>query len=300
MAIYVLGAPLGGVLGYLAGGWLNERFGWQIMFVMLGLPGLLLAPLTWFTVREPRCTKLTSKTISLGPPKVPPHAPAQQNLKEVCVTLWANTTIRYLLLSVSVNVFFFSGISQWQPAFFIRSYGLTSGELGTWLAMISGFGSIVGTYLGGALASGYAANNERLQLKAMGVACGTLGVLSIFIYLSPNRYFAFGVTGVVAVLGSVSTGPLFATIQTLVLERQRATAIALIYLCANLIGMGLGPLAVGALSDALRPWADEESLRYALLVLCPGYLLGGWLQWMGSRTVIRDLSKMQVEETVPQ
>jgi hypothetical protein len=60
-------------------------------------------------------------------------------------------------------------------------------------------------------------------------------------------------------------------------------------LFANLIGMGLGPLAAGALSDALRPLFGEESLRYALLALCPGYLWAGWHLWQASKTVASDL-----------
>jgi MFS family permease len=77
---------------------------------------------------------------------------------------------------------------------------------------------------------------------------------------------------------------------------MRAMAIALIYLFANLIGMGLGPLAAGALSDGLRSWAGEESLRYALLALCPGYLWSGWHLWQAGKTVTRDVQAVQSEE----
>lgn len=69
----------------------------------------------------------------------------------------------------------------------------------------------------------------------------------------------------------------------------------LVLLVANLIGMGLGPLATGALSDALRPWASEESLRYALLTLAPGYCWAGWHAWRASATVARDLAAMPID-----
>jgi MFS family permease len=88
------------------------------------------------------------------------------------------------------------------------------------------------------------------------------------------------------------TGPAFAVINTLVPERMRATAIALIYLFANLIGMGLGPWATGALSDFLRPWAGEESLRYALLALSPGTAWMAVHFWKASKSVGSDLSKV--------
>ena len=62
--------------------------------------------------------------------------------------------------------------------------------------------------------------------------------------------------------------------------------------------MGLGPLAVGVLSDALRPLFAEESLRYALLVMCPGYLWGAWYLWRASKTVARDLEAMRVDRDI--
>ena len=191
---------------------------------------------------------------------------------DVCVTLWANVTFRHLLLSYSVLLFFSYGISKWLPAFFIRSHGLSTGELGAWFAVIWGGGALLGTYLGGELASRRAASNERLQLKVMAVVYCAYGIISFSTYLTSNYYVAFGSMGLGAVGIAAANGPLFATMQTLVPDRMRATSIAVVYLFGNLIGMGLGPLAVGVLSDAFRPWAAEESLRYALLTLCPGFL----------------------------
>jgi MFS family permease len=284
VAIYMLGGALSGLIGYFLAGWLNEFYGWRAMFMMLGLPGLGLASLTWFSLREPRTEKITAAAPSS----------AELSLKEVCATLWANRTFRHLLICFSIVCFFGYGIGQWQAAFFIRTYGIKTGELGTWLAAICGIGGMAGTYLGGEWASRRAANNERLQFKAMAIVCCGLGAISALIYLASNHYVAFGLMGLLAVGGASIGGPQFAAIQTLVPERMRATSIALIYLAANLIGMGLGPLAVGLLSDALRPWAGEQSLRYSLLALCPGYLLGGWQLWQASRTVTQDLAAVHV------
>jgi MFS family permease len=119
------------------------------------------------------------------------------------------------------------------------------------------------------------------------------GIATAFIYLASNHYVAFGLIGLSALGGATVAGPLFATIQSVVPQRMRAMAIALIYLFGNLIGMGLGPLAVGALSDVLTSWTGEESLRYALLIMCPGYLWGGWYLWRASRTVKRDIEIVQ-------
>ena len=257
-----------------------------------------------FRSREPRRGKPMRNPLRRLPASSPtPRDPRQflrvesMSLREVWLSLWANTTFRHLLFCFSVSFFFGYGILQWQPAFFIRSYGMDTGELGTWFAVIYGVGGILGTYLGGELASRYAANNERLQLRATAVAYCGFGVISAFIYIAHNHYLAFGMMGLAAVGGAAVNGPLFATIQTLVPQHVRAVSVAIIYLFANLIGMGLGPLAAGALSDALRPFVGEESLRYALLALCPGYLWCGWHLWRASRTVTRDLEEVQVEST---
>jgi MFS family permease len=283
-ARYMLGGALSVVIGYFVTGWLNELYGWRATFMLLGLPGLVLAPLAWFTLKEPRRAKRAESSTMIAASSV--LAPG---FREVWATLWAKRSFRHLLLSYAVMAFFAQGIAKWQPAFFMRSHGLETGELGTWFAVIYGAATALGIYVGGEWASRRAAHDERLQLKVIAVVKCSLGVIGFFVYFSPNPYLAFGLMALVAVVGATAFGPLLATIQTLVPERMRATSIALIYLFANLIGMGLGPLATGFLSDMFRPWAGDESLRYALLALCPGYLWVAWHTWEASRTVTRDL-----------
>jgi MFS family permease len=126
----------------------------------------------------------------------------------------------------------------------------------------------------------------------MASVTASFGIVSVFIYLSPNLHLAFGLLVIATVGGLMINGPLFALIQTLVPQRMRATAVALIFLFANLIG-GLGPWAVGALSDALRPLVGEDSLRYSLLALCPGFFWSAWHFWRGSKTVADDVETAQ-------
>jgi len=159
-------------------------------------------------------------------------------------------------------------------------------------------GGLLGTYLGGQLASRLAANNERLQLVGMAASYVCVAVVSAFIYLSPNHYLSFGFVGI-ATLGSyAANGPLFATIQTLVPEHMRATSIAILYFFANLIGLGIGPFAVGVLSDSLRSSFGEESLRYALLAFCPGFFCAGWYLWRASKTVTGDVEASQRDSRI--
>jgi MFS transporter, Spinster family, sphingosine-1-phosphate transporter len=300
VARYMLGGALANVIGFLLAGWLNELYGWRAMFMLLGLPGLGLAVLGLLTLREPRQGVRTGEhscaepVASLPPPVSAAVSSDHPSLKEVCATLWANRTFRNLLLCFAVSAFFNSGLVQWQAVFFIRSYGLKTGELGTWFGMIYGIGGLLGLYFGGELASRFAAGNERLQLKTIAILYSGVAVFSALVYLSPNHYLAFGWMALAGVGGAAANGPLFATIQTLVPDRMRAMSIAILNLLANLVGMGLGPLATGALSDALRPLFGQDSLRYALVVLCPGYFWSAWYIWRASKTVTRDLESTDI------
>lgn len=280
-ARYMLGSPASAVVGYLAGGWLNEEVGWRKTFIVLGLPGLLLAALARFTLKEPRKSAV-ARTAGLP-------ASGGTTLPGVLATLWANATFRNLLASYSLISFFGYGITKWQPVFFTRSFGLHSGELGSWLALTLGCSGFVGVYLGGEMAVRRTANDERSQLRAMAVAYSACGLISAIVYTARDLHLAMGALALATLMGTITLGPLLSTIQTLVPPSMRATAVALIYLVANLFGLGLGPLVAGAVSDALRPAWGQESLRYALLALCPGYFWGGWHLWLASRTVAQDL-----------
>jgi MFS transporter, Spinster family, sphingosine-1-phosphate transporter len=275
-ARYMLGGPLSVVIGYCAAGWLNEFFGWRLTFVILGVPGLMLALLAATTLREPRAQQTAHRK------------PQEPGLREIATVLWANRTFMHLLIAFSLMFFFSYGVWQWVPAFFIRSHGLGTGQIGTWFAIVWGAGGLLGTYSGGELAARYAANNERLQLRAMGIAVALVGVLVSCIFIARSHDIAFAIMAIVAIGWSATYGPLFATIQAVVPQEMRAVSIAVVFLFANLIGMGLGPLAAGLISDVLSPRAGAESLRYALLSLAPGYVWAAWHLWRASRTVIED------------
>jgi predicted MFS family arabinose efflux permease len=275
-ARYMLGGPLSVVIGNSVAGWLNQFYGWRLTFVALGVPGVLLAVLAAVSLKEPRSGR--PQPLERGP-----------DLKRVAATLWANKTFVHLLFAFAVMFFFSYGVWQWVPTFFVRSHGLGTGEIGTWLAVAWGAGGLLGTYWGGELAARHAAHDEGRQLRAISVLVVAVGVLVSCIFITRSHYLAFALMAVAAAGWSATYGPLFAAIQAVLQPEMRAVSIAILFLFANLIGMGIGPLAAGMISDALAPWAGPESLRYALLILSPGYLWGAWHLWRASRTLTRDL-----------
>jgi MFS family permease len=284
VARYMLGTPLSALIGYFAAGWLNEYYGWRTTFVLLGLPGIALALVVALTLREPPRRPAEGAGADIDPTTAPPPG-----LLATLRILWSIRTYRYLLIAMSILSFFSSGIGKWQPTFFVRSYGLSTGELGTWFTLVFGIGGVVGTLLGGELASRYAANDERRQLLAIAIIYSALSAIWALIYVSPNHYLAFAWLGLAIIAGMAALGPLFAMVQTLVPPGLRAMSVAILFFFSNLIGGGLGPFAAGVLSDWLHTLLGNESLRYALLALCPGNLIGGYFVWRASRTATSDI-----------
>jgi MFS family permease len=287
MSYFLLGGPLSLIVGYLLAGQLNEIYGWRVTFMLLGIPGVALAVLAWFTLREPR---IPLRNTQDSPGMSESHArEASPQLAEVAAYLGKNAAFRNLLIAFAVSSFFSAGIGQWQAAFFIRSFGIATSDLGVYLTVTFGVGSLIGVLLGGYLATRFAARNERLQLRLMALAIVGFGVLSACVYLSHDPKTAFALLALATLGTTLLNAPLFAMIQALVPERMRALSVAAIYFVANLIGGGLGPLAAGVMSDALNASLHQESLRYALLALCPGYLWSAWHLIRAGKTVRRDI-----------
>lgn len=274
MAVYWLCYPLAVIFGYLVGGWLADQFGWRITFIILGVPGILLALLVKLTLREPRFdgSEIINKSDHLG-------------FYKVLKTLWKEKTFRRILIAFCVAYFFASGIFQWVPTFYIRSHGVELDELGTWFAFSWGLCGLLGGYLGGVITTKYAASKERLQMRAVALIFIASSLVFALICLTESKLHSFLFLSMIGVLANLSNGAIFSAIQSLVDEKMRSVSIALIFFLANLIGLGFGPLAVGLISDLLEPHFGNESLRYALVAFTPGYLWVAYHYWLAGETI---------------
>lgn len=281
MAIYWLCAPLAIIIGFLGGGLLIEHLGWRTAFIVIGVPGILLALLVRFTLREPR---LEPKSHA-----VKPVLPLMAVLK----ILWQQCTFRSIVMAFCLSYFFSAGLIQWLPSFFIRSYGMTFGELGAWLALVWGGGGLIGTYLGGVLTTRYAAGKEALQMKGCAALFSLTGMLYIMAFLSSDKHHAMVYLATASIASSMCNGAIFSAIQSLVNDHMRSVALAVIFLLANLIGLGLGPMAAGFLSDLLALEFGQESLRYALAVFSPGLMWVGFHYWKASSTIEVDILSVE-------
>ena len=281
MAIYWLCGPIAVIIGYLGGGWLVESVGWRMTFVVMGVPGILLAIVVKLSLREPRLKQKVTVVVE------------HPSFKSVLNTLWQQPAFRHIVMAFCVSYFFTMGAFSWIPSFFIRSHGMETGELGTWLALVYGGGGLFGGFVGGTLTNHYAARIESLQMRAVALVLILNGLLSVMIYLSSDKYYALAFLAMNGFLNAIPNGPVFAAIQSLVNDRMRSVALALIFLLANLIGFGLGPIAAGMLSDLLAPMFGQESLRYALVLFSPGFFWIAFHYWKAANTIQHDIRRVE-------
>lgn len=283
LGIFALGVPIGVMFGLFIGGWANEFFGWRITFMLVGVPGILLALIVWFTIREP--TKGAASGLVQKNVEIP--------LKEVFGFLWSQRSFKFMALASAVHAFVGYGIAQWYPVFFIRSHGMSTGEVGTYLAFVIGVFGGLGTFFGGYLADKLAVRDRRWYMWLPLIATGLATPFFFGVFLSPTYGMAFLYMMIPTMLTSFYLGPVFSMTQGLVPPAMRATAAAVLLFIINIIGLGLGPQFAGILSDLLRPAYGEESMRYALLIVSMFTLVGATLYWFAGRYLRDDLDRVE-------
>jgi len=120
-----------------------------------------------------------------------------------------------------------------------------------------------------------------------------------FFYLSSNLTVVILALAIPSFLGASYLGPAYSATQGLVPLRMRATAAAILLFILNIVGLSLGPLWVGIVSDALKPSLGADSLRWALLSNVVFTATGALLYWLSSRTLDRDMAKVTAEISRP-
>ncbi len=257
LAFYSLGIPVGTLLGMIIGGTLADRVGWREAFLIVGLPGVALALIVWFVIKDPR----HSDAAAILRGKTQPAAlPLGQALSEVM----RSRAFLLLLCAGSAASFLSYGKTTWTTIFFQRTHGLTPGQVGLWFGLLGGAAGILGTWAGGYLAERFGTTNRRHVLTAPAIGMALAVPLALLAYQAPTWPLALALLFVPTVFNSFYYGPCYSAAQGLVPLRARAIAAAALLFFQNLIGLGLGPLFFGMLSDWLQPTYGADSVRYVL------------------------------------
>jgi predicted MFS family arabinose efflux permease len=271
IGFYSTGVSVGILFGFLFGGWLNEYFGWRVAFFVVGLPGVLIALLVRYTMAEPIRGLNEQRQVS----------DKGASITEVVKLIWNRASFRHLALGAAMSAFAGYSVTNWVASFMIRSHEMPTGELGTWLALIVGFGGAVGVFGAGVLADHLAVRDKRWYMWLPALASFIAVPLQFVVYTIDGAYAALTVMIIPAILSNVYLALCIAMSHSLVGLRMRASASAILYFVINIIGLGLGPTSVGIISDLLADSAGVDSLRYAMLIIVPG-----GLTWAGVHFVL--------------
>ncbi|MHA6334588.1 spinster family MFS transporter [Qipengyuania sp. CAU 1752] len=258
LSIYSLGVTLGAAAGQMFGGNLTYFFDWRVAFIVIGLPGVILAIFVKLFATEP-------------PRRAEPGAVGetdQPSIMDGFRTIFANAAARWMIAGVTLTSMIGYALTGWTPSYLIRIFDLSTLQVGNFVAPLLAIAGVASGLGGGWLANRLTARDGLYRQPWMIAVLKTIALpFLVWFYLAGDAWMAVGVYFVALLFQSSYLGPSFAVIQTLAPLKMRAVWAAITLLILNLIGLGLGPTLVGILSDLFIPRFGDESLRYALLVI---------------------------------
>jgi MFS family permease len=286
ISIYMTGVPLGLLFGLLIGGWLNELYGWRIAFFALGIPGVVLAIVVKLTVREP----VRGQQDVASTDVVKESNDEQDSLWQVIGYLFRKHSYRRMLMATALAGFVGGGYVQWLPSYFIRTHGMATGELGTWLAMMVGVTGALGTYSGGYLTQRFAGDDETRQIRIIALLTLFMIPAAICSLLTADKHTGLMFAGLANLFFFMHFGPSFSLIAGLARPSMRAMAAAMAIFTINIIS-GFGPQLVGLISDLLNPSLGVDSLSTAMIIIFIILLPACWCFWSAGTHIRGDMER---------
>jgi MFS family permease len=272
LALHSAGAPIGSALGLALGGMIAADLGWRWAFVILGAPGLLLAILVLLRIRDPLQASERADDSSGGG--------FRADVRE----LFRSRAYVWLVLGFAAGAFIVNGLLQWLPTYFVRAFGASTREVGAAFGAAYGLGAFLGMIGGGYVASRLAVRDPRWSMKLASLSYVVAAPFGVAALLSDALPIAYACTFAMSLASTVAYGPAFATIQDLAPARLRALSSAVAIFSATLLGAGLGPLAVGFVSDVVAgdPGQRLRIAMVALVALAPAPALFYWASAMSA------------------
>lgn len=281
LALYVLGIPAGSFLGGAAGGWIAETLGWRAAFFILGGAGLLFAPLLLLIVREPERGRLDAKT---GTESI-----AREGILDTLTYFWKSPVFVLTGLGCGLTAFCGNALLNWAPAYLMRVQNMSMGEISGFFAVAASASLLVSAWLGALISDKAGARHPALLalLPGMGVLVSAPLILGFGSAPGWPAALCFLVPAMIAT--GIYLVPALALLQNRTPAAYRATVSSILLFLVNLIGLGAGPLYVGALSDLLEPNFGARSLALAIQGLAPFAILAFACQILAARKIKREL-----------
>jgi MFS family permease len=258
LSVYSFGIPLGTMLGAVIGGYLAQNFSWRIAFILVGIPGVLVALAIKLLIKEPprghsepEAIPTSADAITVVEPPKPPATLAGElsEIFAVMKILFAKWPVVNMVLGVTLASFAGYGAGQFIPPYFIRAFHLNYAQVGLIVGLAGGASSGLGTLLGGFMSDRMARLNPRWYALIPAIGLTVAAPLYMAIYLAPTWQMATIVFLIPGVFAYTYLGPTFGVVQNMVDTRRRATATAIMFFFLNLIALGGGPPFTGWVID---------------------------------------------------
>jgi MFS family permease len=262
IAIFSLGVPIGLALGTLIGAYIAHAISWRAAFFTMGAAGILLAPVLLYVVRDPARSTKASTAAPIG---------------QVFPLLARKPVFWLLAFAAGSSSLCGYGLAVWTPSVLERSFGMDLISRGQFLASVVLIGGCTGVFAGGWLADRLGAIDRGWYARLPAIAWLITAPTFAAGLLAPSLWLAWPLLLIPNALNILWLGPVVTAVQHLVPQRMRATASACFLLINNLVGLGIGPLLIGRLSDALKHSYGAEALRYAAVACTSFYVLAALL-----------------------
>ena len=273
LAIFSLGIPLGLAGGTLIGAYLAAWINWRAAFIFMGVAGLLLAPVMLIFVRD------LPRSKDQGPPA---------ELRRTFPMVARKPTFWLMAVAASCSSLAGYGLAAWTPSVLERSFGFGLIERGHFLASIFIVGGTFGVFAGGWLADRLGQRDRSWYARLPAIAWLITAPTFVLGLMITNPWAAWPLLLIPNALNILWLGPVTTAVQHLVPRELRATASASFLLINNLIGLGVGPMLIGALSDMFKTRFGTEALRYAAVSVVGFYLIAGLLMLFAVKRLRRD------------
>ncbi|MEP2103624.1 MAG: MFS transporter [Parasphingorhabdus sp.] len=272
LGILGMSVPIGAFIAYAGGGWIAENFSWRVAFFMAGLPGIIVALVIWFTVPDPRGKLSLAQAFERDPDKM--------TLTEALVQLSSKRAYWHLVAAGALVQFVSYGLASFYGGLFVRVHGIGYGELGWKLGVMVGLSGGFGAWLGGKAGDYFGKLRATLPLLISGLILVAAAPGMIWAIYAPSANIAVILLAIPTFAATFYYGPSFAALQRLASDQTRAMAVAIYLLIAGLIGLGVGPVFVGILSDMFAAELGEAgALQKALAFLALFNIWAGFHYW---------------------